>query len=198
VDTEPSRSSTWRCASRCRFSGAPSGVSSFARAIACPSRNANSPPESRLAATLRGARCLTYAVLAHEGPLVLLASPGCHPGEAVWPRWRASGDRGKSPAQTAIDRLAPCSPAGAESDAKRPAALRIRVALPRSITHPKNRYRRTSIDAAGVSSGVGAWQVPPPVLIEPVPKEARTKGCAPQLFSNALDPHAAFGSTRYS
>ena len=32
------------------------------------------------------------------------------------------------------------------------------------------------LDAAGVSSGAGAWQVPPFVLIEPVPKEARTKG----------------------
>src|SRR2546428_3592045 len=86
-----------------------------------------------------------------------------------------SGHR-KRGLKTTIDRPAPCSPAGAEPDAARPAALRIRVALPRSRTHPKDRHRRTPLDAPGVSSGVGASQVSPPVLIEPVPKEARTEG----------------------
>src|SRR6266849_8049119 len=114
--------------------------------------------------------------LAHEGPPAYPASPGRDDREAVWPRWRASGDRGESPAQTATDRPAPCSPPGAEPDAERPAALRIRVALPQSRTHPKGRHRRTPLDAPGVASGVGASQVPPTVLIEPVPQEARTEG----------------------
>src|SRR5215472_2976539 len=86
------------------------------------------------------------------------------------------GDPGESPAQAATDRPAPRSPAGAQPDAERPAALRIRVALPQSRTHPKDRHRCTSRDAPGVSSGVGASHVPPTVLIELVPKEARTEG----------------------
>ena len=114
--------------------------------------------------------------LAHEGPPAHPASPGRHDREAVWPRRRASRDRGESPAQAATDRPAPCSPAGAEPDAERPAALRIRVALPQSRTHPKGRHRRTPLDASGVSSSVGASQVPPTVLVEPVPAAARTEG----------------------
>src|SRR5713101_4658044 len=53
---------------------------------------------------------------------------------------------------------------------------RIRVALPQPRTNPKGRHRRTPLDAPGVASGVGASQVPPTVLIEPVPQEARTEG----------------------
>src|SRR5712691_9925196 len=113
---------------------------------------------------------------AHEGPPARPASLGRHDREAVWPRWRANGDRGESHTQAATDRPAPCSPAGAEPDVERPAALRIRVALPQSRTHPKGRHRRTPLDAPGVASGVGASQVPPTVLIEPVPQEARTEG----------------------
>ena len=104
--------------------------------------------------------------LAHDGPPARPASPGRHDREAVWPRWRASGDRGESPAQAATDRPAPGAPAGAEPDAERPAALRIRVALPQSRTNPQGRHRRTPLDAPGVSSGVGASQVPPTVLVE--------------------------------
>ena len=81
--------------------------------------------------------------LAHEGPPAHAASPGRHGREAGWPRWRASGDRGESPAQAATDRSAPWSPAGAEPDVERPAALRIRVALHQSRTNPKDRHRRT-------------------------------------------------------
>ena len=44
-------------------------------------------------------------------------------------------------------------PAGAEPDAERPAALRIRVALPQSRTNPKGRHRPAPLDAPGVSSG---------------------------------------------
>src|SRR6266852_5444691 len=87
----------------------------------------------------------------------------------------ASGDRRESPAQAAIDRPAPCSPAGAEPGAERPADLRIGVALPQSRTNPEGRRRRTPLDAPGVSSGVGASQVPPTVLVEPEPEEARTE-----------------------
>ena len=113
--------------------------------------------------------------LAHEGPPAHAASPGRHDREAGWPRWRASGDRGESPAQAATDRSAPWSPAGAEPDGERPAALRIRVALHQSRTNPKGRHRRTPLDAPGVSSGVGASQVPPAVLVEPVLEEVRTE-----------------------
>src|SRR5262249_55340816 len=138
------------------------------------SRIANSLPESRVGATLRGTRYLTRC-FAHEGPPARRVSSGCHDCEVVWPRWRASGDRGESPPQAATDRPAPCSQAGAESGAERPAALWIRVALPQSRAHPKGRHRRPPFDASGVSSGVGGSQVPPPVLIEPLPQEARTE-----------------------
>ena len=47
-----------------------------------------------------------------------LASPGRHDRDAVWPRWRAIGDRGASSAQAAADRLAPFSPAGAAPDSE--------------------------------------------------------------------------------
>src|SRR6202049_1855454 len=114
--------------------------------------------------------------LAHEGPPAHPTPPGRRGREAVWPWRRASGDRGESPAQAATDRPAPCSSAGAEPDAERPAALRIRVALPQCRTNPQARYRRTPLDAPGISSGVGASQVPPTVLGEPVPEEAGTDG----------------------
>src|SRR2546428_13442812 len=81
--------------------------------------------------------------LAHEGTPAHLASHGRHDREAVWPRWRARGDREESPAQAATDRPAPCSPAGAEPGAERPADLRIGVALRQSRTNPKGRHRRT-------------------------------------------------------
>ena len=45
--------------------------------------------------------------LAHEGPPAHPASPSRHDREAVWPRWRASGDRGAFSAQAAADRRAP-------------------------------------------------------------------------------------------
>src|SRR5262245_50676530 len=114
--------------------------------------------------------------LAHEEPPAHPASPGRPDCEAVWHRRCASGDRGESPAQAAIDRPSPWSPAGPEPDAERPVALRIRVALPRSRTNPKGRHRRTPLDAPGDSSGVGASQVPPTILLRPVPEEARTEG----------------------
>ena len=50
----------------------------------------------RLTSALRG--------LADEGPPAHPASLGRHDREAVWPRWRASGDRGAFSAQAAADR----------------------------------------------------------------------------------------------
>ena len=47
--------------------------------------------------------------LAREGPPAHPASPDRHDRDAVWPRWRASGDRVESSAQAAADRLAPSS-----------------------------------------------------------------------------------------
>src|SRR5216684_6736022 len=136
--------------------------------------------------------------LAHEGPPAHPAAPGRHDREAVWPRWRTSGDRGESPAQAATDRPAPGSPPGAEPYAKGPAALRIRVALPQSRTNPKGRHRRASLDAPGVSSGVGASQVPPTVLIEPLPKEARTEGTERGAHSGDRRAQVAQSSVRLS
>ena len=78
-------------------------------------------------------------------------------------------------AQAATDRPSPWPPAGAEPDAERPAALRIRVALPQPRTHPKGRHRPPPLDAPGVSSGPGASQIPPAVLVNAVPEEARTE-----------------------
>src|SRR6267142_1012217 len=102
----------------------------------------------------------------HDGFPAYPAGPGRHDREGVWPRWRASGDGGESPAQAAADRPAPCSPARAEPDAERPAAVWILVALPQSRTHPKSRHRPPPVDAPDVSSGVGTTQVPPPVLVD--------------------------------
>src|SRR6185295_1919786 len=65
--------------------------------------------------------------------------------------------------QLIVLRPASCSPARAESNAERPAALRILVALPQSRTHPKGRHRAPPFDASDVSSGVGTTQVPPAV-----------------------------------
>jgi hypothetical protein len=93
----------------------------------------------------------------------------------VWPGWRASGDRRESRAQAATHRAASCSPAGAQPDTERPATLRIRVALPHPRTHPKGRHRLPPLDAAGVSSGLCASQIPPAVLVNAVPEEARTE-----------------------
>ena len=45
--------------------------------------------------------------LADEGPPAHPALPGRHDREAVWPRWRVSGDRGAFSAQAAADRRAP-------------------------------------------------------------------------------------------
>ena len=127
------------------------------------------------------------------------ALPGRHDREAVRPRWRASGDRGESPAQAATDRPAPCSPACAEPDAERPAALRIGVALPQSRANPKGRHRRAPFDASGVSSGVGASQVPPTVRVEPVPAAARTEGPSHALIHAIVElksRNARFGCPR--
>src|SRR6185295_4111276 len=109
----------------------------------------------------------------HEGFPAHPAAPGRHDREAVWPRWRASGDVGESPAQAAADRPATCAPACAEPDAERPAALRILVAFPHSGTPPKSRDRAPPFDAPDVSSSVGTTQVPPVVLVDVVPEEAR-------------------------
>src|ERR1700730_10368425 len=114
------------------------------------SRIPNSLAESRIEATC-GRLMSDLRGLAHEGTPAYLASPGRQHREAVRPRWRARGDRGESPAQAATDRPAPCSPAGAEPGAERPADLRIGVALPRSRTNPQGRHRRTPLDAPGVS-----------------------------------------------
>src|SRR4030095_490891 len=51
------------------------------------------------------ARCSTSDLrwLAHEERFAHAAGRYRHDGEAVWPRWRASRDRGESLAQAAID-----------------------------------------------------------------------------------------------
>ena len=53
--------------------------------------------------------------------------------------------------------------------------MRILGALPQSGTHPNGRNRLPPLDAARVSPGVGATQVPPAVLIEALPEEIRTE-----------------------
>ena len=59
----------------------------------------------------------------------------------------------------------------------------ILVALPQSRTDPKGRRRVPPFDAPRVSPGVGPSQVPPSVLIEAVPQEARTEGAGPGSHS---------------
>src|SRR5712692_10118055 len=125
--------------------------------------------------------------LPHEGAPAHLASLGRHDREAVWPRWRASGDGGESPAQAATDRLAPCSPAGAEPDAERPAAVRILVDIPQSRTYPKGCHRPPALDAPGVSSSLGPLQVPPAVFIDAAPQEARTDRASTALIQAIVE-----------
>jgi len=66
-----------------------------------------------------------------------------------------------------------------EPDAERPAALRILVALTPPRTHPNGRHRPPPVDAPDVSSGVGTTQVPPAVLVDVVPEEARPERAGP-------------------
>src|SRR5262249_811485 len=90
-------------------------------------------------------------------------------------RWCPRGDRGESPAQAATDRSAACSSSGAQPDAKRPAALRIRVALSHASPHSKARHRPASFDAASVTYGIGSSRVPDAVFLEVLSEEAWTK-----------------------
>src|SRR5262249_20349900 len=127
------------------------------------------------------------------------AAPNRHGRKALWPRWRASGDRGESPAQAATDRHAPCSPTGAEPAAERPAAVRILVALSQSRTEPKGRRRFPPFDAPRVSPGVGPSQVPPSVLIEAVRQETRAERAGRGTHSGhrrPQDAHPRFGCPR--
>ena len=104
----------------------------------------------------------------------------------------------ESPAQAATDRPAPCSPAGAESRAERPADLRLGVALPQSRKNPKGRHRRAPVDAPGVSSGVGASQVPSTLLVQPVPEEARAEGAERRTHPGHRRAQVAQSSVRLS
>ena len=67
-----------------------------------------------------------------------------------------------------------------------PAAVRSGGTLPQPRTNPKGRHRRTPFDAPGVSSGVGASQVPPTVLVELVPEETQTEGPSEALIQALL------------
>src|SRR5258706_2708231 len=125
--------------------------------------------------------------LAHEGPPAHPASLGRHDRDAVWPRWRASGDRGESPAQAATDCPAPCSPAGAHPDAERPVALWIRVALPQSRTHPKGRHCRTPLDAPRVSSGLVRRKYRRLFSSSPCSKKPGPKGPSEALIQAILE-----------
>src|SRR5262245_44667667 len=58
---------------------------------------------------------------------------------------------------------------------RRPAAPRIRVAVPQSSPDSKDRHRFPSLDAARVSSGAGASPVPAAVLSDCAPEETRTE-----------------------
>src|SRR6516162_6190232 len=64
--------------------------------------------------------------------------------------------------------------------------------------HPKGRHRRTPFDAAGVSSGLGAVQVPPAVLIDTVPQEARPEGAGRGPHPGHRRPEVAQSPVRLS
>src|SRR4029434_370914 len=98
----------------------------------------------------------------------------------------------------ATDRPAPCSPADAESFAERPAAMRILVALPRPRTYPKGCHRPPPLDAPGVSSGVGASQVPRSLLIAAAPQEALTERAGPDTHTDQSRAQVAQSSVRLS
>src|SRR6516165_6697651 len=162
------------------------------------SRIANSRADSRI-----GQRCVARGVRptltrAHEEPPVRPAPPRGHDREAVWSWWRASGDRRESCAQAATDRAAARPPARAQPDAGRPAALRIRIALPQSRAHSKARHRGTPLDAPGVSCRVGAPQVPLPVLLAPVPQEARPEGAERGTYPSYRRAQVAQSAIRLS
>src|SRR5262245_28257154 len=78
-------------------------------------------------------------------------------------------------AQAATHRAATRSPAVAQPDADRPDPLRIRVALPQPRPHPKGRHRPPSLNTPGVSSGLGASQIPPAVLVNAPREGTRTE-----------------------
>src|SRR5262245_27429055 len=58
---------------------------------------------------------------------------------------------------------------------ERPAPVRIHVALSQSRPHSEARDRPSPVDVAGVSSSVGASQVPAAVHLEVPPEEARAE-----------------------
>src|SRR5262249_4132397 len=90
-------------------------------------------------------------------------------------------------------------PSSAEPGAERSAALRIRLALSQAGAHPKGRHRPPPLDAVGVSSGLGAPQVPPAVLVDVVPENARPKGPDQALIQAILElksRHPRFGCPR--
>ena len=116
----------------------------------------------------------------------------------MWPGWCASRDRGESRAQAATDRASSWSPEDAEPLPERPADLRIGVALPQSRANPEGRHRLPALNAPGVSSSVGASQVPPTVLVEPVPKDARTEGAEGRTHPGHRRAQVAQSSVRLS
>src|SRR4051812_40381690 len=92
------------------------------------------------------------------------------------PRWCPRGDRGESSCSAATHRHAPCSSPGAQPDVERPAPLRIHVALSEFGSHSEAGDRLPPVDAVGVSSSVGASQVPTTLLSEAASQETRTEG----------------------
>src|SRR5215475_14680580 len=87
------------------------------------------------ATTLHGTGSLAYAASTDDRSSVHPTPARCHDGEALWSRRRTGGDRREPAAQATADRLTSWSSAGAESDAERPTALRILVAVHQFWTH---------------------------------------------------------------
>jgi hypothetical protein len=63
---------------------------------------------------------------------------------------------------------------------------------------PQGRRRPTPGDAPGVSSGAGRPQIPPTVLIEPVPEEAWTEGTEHGTYPSHRRAQVAQSSIRLS
>ena len=116
--------------------------------------------------------------LAHEGPPAHPASPGRHDREAVWPRWRASGDRGAFSAQAACASRIPNSLAASRIEATLRRAQRSRSRSVRRNLEGRYSCLRTSIPAdqwplRGLSAGAEQaviwllWR-----RLRPIPPEA--------------------------
>jgi hypothetical protein len=136
---------------------------------------------------LRGARHLTYADALIKNFLITLLHLAVMTATLCGRGGVRAIIAGESPAQAATDRASSWSPASAQPDTQRLAAVWIRIARPQSRTNPTARYRHVPLDNLGVSCRLDTSQVLATVLVDVVPEEARPDGADPVLIQAVVE-----------